>query len=922
MKRIFLLLLIAVFSQTVLHAEQPKREVRSMWLTTAWALDWPAVRVPAPVFAEDGVTIINENARQTARNHQQNQLIGILNRLEAANYNTIYFQVRPMSDAFYKSSFQEEAWSSWISSERGADPGWDPLAFAIEEAHKRGMELHAWLNPYRYSSSAATYGNLDTDYAKTHPEWLMNYGQDRFILNPGIPEVRQRVVDIAADIVTNYNVDGIVFDDYFYMANTTNAMDNAQYAAYPNGFPNTTTGRADWRRNNVNLMVRDVNDRINSIKPWVAWGVSPAGVALGSGSSWTSIAAQYGIRVCPSGSDWQYNQIYSHPVAWLFENTIDYISPQIYWTIGGSNNFKVIGEWWAEISNYFGRHFFASVTSHNGGSTDNTRFSTSEVIRQLRVLRAGDINDTPGAVGFRMNSYIHTTLDAMKEDPYRFPALTAIYGWQQAPIQTLVENLNVSGQDVTWTYTSTDSRTGVRYAIYAIPNANRNDADAFTSPAYLQGVSYTTDFTLADGINSATHKIAVFVYDRFGNLFPPRVFGENTTTIASAVLTYPANNQDIGIYTRTSLPSMLLPTLFTWNDNGADYYVWQVATDAAFTNPVSSRETNAPNFNSALQTNLKPNTTYYWRVLSIKANAPVSVSEVRSFNGTTAITAQTLTITTPANFTETASLTPNFVWTNLGSGATYTLEISTQLTFGDIIYTTTVNTNSAPAMPSGILQPSTTYHTRVKAEFGGRAFISQPHSFSTTFVAPPAMIVPTIISPTDGETIFGTSIEVLWERQRSRGFSLQLSERSNFPPMSTQSTSVTALNFNVVFNNLKAGTYYLRMRALTDDEGQTAWTEIRTIHIAGTSEPEINTLDFCYVYNTSNGNANLVINQSENTSVDVVIYSLTGSLLYRQAHDLNAGTTTIPLELSGYAKGVYLVQVNVGNKTQTLKVTR
>ena len=141
-------------------------------------------------------------------------LIKILDRMKTANMNTVFFQIRSMSDAMYPSSF--ENWSSFISSERGADPGWDPLEYAVQETHKRGMELHAWINPYRYSSSSATHGNLPTDYPNTKPEWLIAYDSYTKILNPGVPEVTQRIADIVAEVVTNYDVDGIVFDDYFY----------------------------------------------------------------------------------------------------------------------------------------------------------------------------------------------------------------------------------------------------------------------------------------------------------------------------------------------------------------------------------------------------------------------------------------------------------------------------------------------------------------------------------------------------------------------------------------------------------------------------------------------------------------------------------------------------------------------------------
>ncbi|HRU63914.1 MAG TPA: family 10 glycosylhydrolase, partial [Paludibacteraceae bacterium] len=199
-------LIVALLNVEKMFAQSPKREMRAAWLATVWRLDWPSVTVPK-------ATGTNEAARQAAIQQQKNELIAIFNKLQGANMNAVFFQVRGMCDAMYQSSY--EPWSAYISSERGADPGYDPLAFAIEEAHKRGLELHAWLNPYRYSSSIYTHGETPMDYYITHPDWLLDYGGYTKILNPGLPEVRQRIKCIIGEIVNNYHVDGIVFDDYF-----------------------------------------------------------------------------------------------------------------------------------------------------------------------------------------------------------------------------------------------------------------------------------------------------------------------------------------------------------------------------------------------------------------------------------------------------------------------------------------------------------------------------------------------------------------------------------------------------------------------------------------------------------------------------------------------------------------------------------
>jgi len=877
-----------------------------VWLSTVWGLDWPAGTTPVA---------------------QRQQLINILNHLEESNFNTIYFQVRTMSDAFYKSRFVEEPWSHWLFrrndgtfniSNRGQDPGWDPLEFIIDEAHKRGMELHAWLNPYRYSSGTTTHGNLSTDYARTHPHWLLDYSgvptgesgnpppvhpQNAKILNPGIPEVKERIADIVEDIIRNYNVDGIVFDDYFYMTGTTDAMDNAQFLAHnPNGL-----NRADWRRENVNEMIRLVQERINGISPWIQFGLSPAGIAVGANEI---VAAIYGVPTLPGTHDWQRNDISSSPLAWLRDGTIDYISPQIYWDTsnGGAANppFGAVSDWWARVSNQFGRHFFSSNTNRRGGRNNGELFRNDEILHQVQLLRNADRNGTAGQVHFRYDMYLRDSrgiYNDLKENPYRYLALTAVYGWKPAPMQTLVTDLNISGQNVTWNYTP-NGNFDVRFAIYAVPIANCNDADAFTSPRHLKGISYSREFTLPAGITTTSHRIAVAVFDRFGNLFPVRVFGESQTTIAPAQLTLPANNAT----------DVTIPSMFTWEANGADFYVWQIAEDAAFTRPIASRETTSPNFNLGLQGNIKPNTTYYWRVKSIKANAPVSVSEVRVFNGTQ------FQILTPANGTADVSRTPEITWANVGDGVSYTLEVSMQANFSSILYTATVQTNTA-TIPTGVLRIATTYHVRVRADLGAIQVVSPQIRFATEDAVVSA---PVIISPADGEIIRGNEVTVSWQEQLSRTFRVELSESATFPTRNTRRIDTDFNEFTATFDNVVEDTYFLRVIP-ESGAGLLARSASDTIRIRvqiEASVPEKTIPEFFRIYHISDGIFNLVINQAESNSVIVEFFSITGNLIDRQTHRLNAGANTITLDMTNYAKGIYLVRVNAGNNTKTLRVHR
>ena len=874
MKRILHIAVLLLITGMYLSAQAPKREIRSVWLSTVWGLDWPSTTVPAATGA-------NEATREAARNAQKSGLISILDKMKAANFNTVFFQVRGMCDAFYNS--QCEPWSQYLSSARGADPGWDPLAYIIEEAHKRGIEVHAWLNPYRYSTSAESHGNLPNDYSNVHPGWLLDYGKYTKILNPGLPDVRQRITDVVADIINKYDVDGIVFDDYFYVEGITDAMDEQQYQLYnPKGLI-----RGDWRRENVNQMIKDVQARINSIKTYVTFGVSPAGVA----ASDTAVANKYGVDPCPEGDDWQYDGIYSDPLAWLYNNTIDYISPQLYWAINhATNDYSKISPWWAKVSNFFGRHFYSSNTSG---------FSSTELINEININRNADLSGTTGSVYFRTNNIPQATFPAFKAGPYKSQALRAAYGWKVAPLQNLVDNLTLSGQNLSWDYTD----NSVRYSVYAIPKANRNDADAFTGPNYLLGISYTKKYTLPAGVNNATHDIAVAVYDRFGNEFPPHVLGEAATTVGTAQLTYPAQNGN----------NVVLPVFFTWLPvTNTAYYVWELSEDAAFTKPIVSREISAPEFYSGLQTNIKENNTYYWRVKTIRPNAPMTVSEVRSFEGTK------FKITSPADGTVNASMSPEFTWTDIGEGANYTLEISNNADFSTIAYTNNVQTTTA-LVPSGFLATSTTYYARVKAIKGEIQAISERISFITVEVPIP---LPVLTSPVNEATVYGTEIELSWQEQYSKGFRAEMSQSATFPTRSTTLQSVGAFVYSTVYSNLNEGTYYLRVRAKNSD-GLTEPSASVTVYLKKTSAVhDMNASDFCSSYYDNTGNCHLVINNAESNEAIIETFAATGMKIGEFAFSLTSGKNTLTPDMTGYAQGFYLLKIKVGNNEKMIKVKR
>lgn len=478
-----------------------KREVRSVWMATVWALDWPS-----------------STSSTTA---QKNEMVKYLDVLQKNNFNAIYFQVRTMSDAFYKSSY--EPWSSYLTGTRGKDPGWDPLAFVVEECHKRGMECHAWVNPYRFSTGS----NWSTaqDQALKSAGMLLAYtksdGKTTTILNPGLESVRKRIVDVCKEIISNYDVDGLVFDDYFYPEGIPVTSSAGDYDLWQESGASMTFG--DWRRNNVNQMVADVYKMVQQQKPYVRFGISPAGAACTS----AAVAAKHGIDRCPVASDWQYDGIFSDPVAWLEAGTVDYISPQLYWkTNHKTNPFGPMTKWWSYVAKHFGRHHYASH-SISFLNSSNTTSDWEEIGKQVQFSRDYTENEAPGAV-FYSAAYVTGKKQSgfgewLQVNKFQNKALTPAIDWKKSDL----EKVQVSALSKRATVLSWAGVDNVRYSVYAVPESvNVETLDSNIPAEYLLGVSYKTTYTMPDDKKSG-YNYAVCVLDRYGNEYEPVYYGQS-----------------------------------------------------------------------------------------------------------------------------------------------------------------------------------------------------------------------------------------------------------------------------------------------------------------------------------------------------------------------------------------------------------
>ena len=300
-----------------------------MWLTTVNSIDWPS---------RPGLDTATVKAEYQ----------GWLDLAQRLNHNAIFVHVRPSGDAFWPSQYAP--WSEWLTGKRdGADPGWDPMAYMIAEAHARNLEFHAWMNPYR-GAQPATVGGPGGDMnqlapnhpLRAHPEWAVVYPAatrgSRFFFDPGIPEARRFVEDSMLEAVQKYDIDGVHFDDFFYPYPEAGQdfNDAASFAAYGQGL-----SRADWRRANVNTLVREMNERIKALKPWVKFGISPFGIWRNSSTDPTGSATN-GLQ--------SFDQIYADTREWVRQGWLDYIVPQLYWHIGFDRaDYAKLLPWWSNV---------------------------------------------------------------------------------------------------------------------------------------------------------------------------------------------------------------------------------------------------------------------------------------------------------------------------------------------------------------------------------------------------------------------------------------------------------------------------------------------------------------------------------------------------------------------------------------------
>jgi uncharacterized lipoprotein YddW (UPF0748 family) len=430
------------------------RELRGMWLTTVENIDWPS----QPGLSEQTV---------------KQEYLGWLDVMQKYHLNAIFVHIRPSGDAFWPSPYAP--WSQWLTGKQdGSSPGWDPLQWMIEQTHARNIEFHAWFNPYRGDQPGPKGPGADlTKLAPNHPllqhpEWRVVYPQgtsdSRLYFDPGIPEARKFVEDSMLDAVARYDVDGVDFDDFFYPYPEAKQdfNDAASFATYGTN----SASKADWRRDNVNTMVREMSERLRAMKPWVKFGISPFGIWRNSSTDPAGSATR-GLQ--------SYDEIYADTRTWVKQHWLDYVMPQLYWQIGfGPADPQVLFPWWSNLVTGTGVQLYPVYADYRIGES-GAWSDPGELDRQFAL--AGNYQ-VQGSIHFDATSVRADRLGAVTRYTSKYyptPALPPTMARLPVslPAAPVITAVNVEGGTTTLTWRPGDGTAATSYAVYRLdPNAD------------------------------------------------------------------------------------------------------------------------------------------------------------------------------------------------------------------------------------------------------------------------------------------------------------------------------------------------------------------------------------------------------------------------------------------------------------------
>lgn len=641
MKKIVYYLFIFLFCNDLFSQPlPPKREFRGAWIATVINYDWPT---------KPGLTT----------SEQQSQLLSLLDELKISGINAVFFQIRTECDALYQSNY--EPWSYYLTGTQGVAPSpfYDPLEFVINESHKRGMELHAWLNPYRAEKVIGAYPFVGNHITKTHPEWILQINTYKF-LNPGIPEVTAYVTKIINDVARCYDVDGIHLDDYFYPypPDQITDQDATTFQLYNNGITNI----GDWRRENTTALIAQISDSLKSIKPYLKYGISPFGI-------WKS-----GVPAGITGMD-AYNVIYADAIAWLKNGSIDYLAPQLYWPFGGGQDYAKLNNWWSDSTSVYNRHLYVGQAAYKASS-----YGAQEIPAEINFNRNNP--QCQGSIFFRAGNFPENPkgmTDSLKYSLNRLYAIPPLMNWKEvnpippnAPTNLRYQINPVSGKnEFLWNAPSVaaDGDTASRYALYRFE----------TSPSSVDGSNKIFGTT---GEKSLSTRFAKTLSTP-GNYFVVTAFDrlENESAISNVLQLDPANyvpNVPVLLSPSNGDKSQIESVRLVWNgDPFTCGYAIQVSTDSTFS---SVFIVNKPEIKETffILKGILASTKYFWRIKAIGLGINSDFSSTFSFQ---AGFPNVPILVEPKHATLNVPLNPIFKWMKESAATSYRFQLATTIQF-------------------------------------------------------------------------------------------------------------------------------------------------------------------------------------------------------------------------------------------------
>ena len=632
--KILLYLSISFISITInSQSASSKREFRGAWIATVVNLDWPSTNL-------------------LTSEEQKEELIELFDKLEQTNINAVIFQIRTECDAFYNSSF--DPWSYWLTGEQGIPPSpyYDPLEFAIEEAHKRGMEIHAWFNPYRVERDAGNYATSTNHISNTHPEWVIQIGNIKF-LNPGLIEVREYVTNVVMDVVRRYDIDGIHFDDYFYPypPNEITNEDFATHASDPRGFFDIK----QWRRDNINELLRMINEEIKNTKPHIKFGISPFGIY------------KNGVPSGIVGLD-AYNVIYCDPIKWLDEEIIDYLTPQLYWSFGGGQDYGKLLEWWSQQVN--SRHLYPGQALYRAGI-----FEKGELPKQIRLNR--DTENVYGNILFRADNLfdnLNGITDSLQNLYFAEKAIIPQMNWKDSIIPLEPRDLrfdalkNSRGDGLIWEtpQLASDGDSASRYILYNFDNllVDENDINDSKNIFRVQN-NRTVKFSDMNEISEQMF-FAVSSLDKNNNESSISDVIEVKFISPEIPMLFAPNNNALNQKDTTKL---------IWNNSlHSSFNSLQISSDSNYLSNILEYTEIMDTF--LLATGLDGLSKYYWRVSAANVIGESNYSESRSF--TTGFPT-TPVLNSPIDEKLDVSINPILIWNNLPEANKYHIQLANGL---------------------------------------------------------------------------------------------------------------------------------------------------------------------------------------------------------------------------------------------------